>query len=779
MAGNIKGITIEIGGDTTKLESALSGVNKSTKNIQTELKAVDRLLKFDPKNTEALAQKQKLLAEQVENTKTKLDTLKEAQIQAKQQLAEGKIGEEQYRALAREVEFTAKQLDNLEEELKSTNNKWKEFGDKANEAGEKMKGVGEKMSLGITAPIMAIGAGAMVAFNEVDGALDTIVTKTGATGEAIEALSSSFDNVAGNGPYEIQAVGDAIGEVNTQFGLLGPELEEATELILRFSEINGQDVTSSTISSKQAIEAFGLSAQDLPAVLDAVTKTAQNTGISTDALFDSVIKGAPQLKAMGLEFETSAAVMGRFEQKGIDGGKALSYMAKAQVTFAKDGKTLQEGMGELIETLGTTESETERLTLASEYFGTKGAAFMLDALDQGALSLGDFSNAATDATGSVNETFEGTLDPIDNYKTAMNNLKIVGNDLATSMQEVLAPAMEAIVKALQEFATWFKDLPGPVKETMVVIAGLAAAIGPLLIIFGTIASSITSIITVFGTLGTTFATIGAAVAPLGAAIGAISLPVVAVVAAVGLLIAAGIALYKNWDEVKAFALKTWEDIKSTILGILDKVKADFTKFGTDISTLWTNTWNGVKTFISDTLSNIRIFITTFIQVIKDSWNMFGENLKIVTTAMWDGINNTFSVKIEEAKDLVRRGLDAIVGFFRNLKIPQFKIPLPHFKINGSFSLNPPSVPKLGVDWYDKGGIFTGPTVIGVGEKRPEFVGALDDLRKIVREESNEGQKIENNFNISSLIVREEADIKKIARELYDMQKRTGRGLGMA
>lgn len=779
MAGNIKGVTIEIGGNTTKLQTALNDVNKNTKNVQTELKAVERLLKFDPGNTEALAQKQKLLAEQIENTKSKLDTLKDAQEQAKKQLAEGKIGEEQYRAVAREVEFTTKQLKDLEEELKSTNNKWKEFGDKANEAGEKMKGVGEKMSLGITAPIMAIGAGAMVAFNEVDGALDTIVTKTGATGEAIEALSSSFDKVAGNGPYEIQAVGDAIGEVNTQFALLGPELEQTTELMLRFSAINGQDVTSSTISSKQAIEAFGLTAADIPTVLDAVTKTAQNTGIATDKLFDSIIKGAPQLKALGLDFATSAAVMGRFEQKGIDGSKALSYLSKAQVMFAKDGQTLQEGMDELIYSLESSTSETEKLTIASNYFGTKGAAFMLNALEQGALSLDDFKTAATDATGAVNSTFEGTLDPIDNYTTAMNNLKLVGNDLAIVMQGVMAPALIAIAEKLQGFAKWFKDLPEPVKETMVVIAGLAAAIGPLLIIFGTMASSITSIITVFGTLGTTFATISAAVTPLGVAIGSISLPIVAVVAAVGVLIAAGIALYKNWDEVKAFALKTWEDIKSTILGILDKVKADFTKFGTDISTLWTNTWNGVKTFISDTLSNIRIFITTFIQVIKDSWNMFGENLKIVTTAMWDGIRNTFSVKIEEAKDLVRRGLDAIVGFFRNLKIPQFKIPLPHFKINGSFSLNPPKVPTLGVDWYDKGGIFTGPTVIGVGEKRPEFVGALDDLRKIVKEEAGEGQKIENNFNIASLVVREEADIKKIARELFEMQKREGRGLGMA
>lgn len=755
MAGNIKGITIEIGGDTTKLESALSGVNKSTKNIQTELKAVDRLLKFDPKNTEALAQKQKLLAEQVENTKTKLDTLKEAQIQAKQQLAEGKIGEEQYRALAREVEFTAKQLDNLEKELKDTNDKWKDFGDKAKDAGEKMKSVGEKMSVGITAPILAVGAGAVVAFNEVDGALDTIVTKTGATGEAMDGLKDSFDNVAGNGPYEIQAVGDAIGEVNTQFGLLGPELEQSTELMLRFAEINGQDVTSATINSKQAIEAFGLTAADIPTVLDAVTKTAQNTGIATDKLFDSIVKGAPQLKALGLDFSTSTAVMGRFEQKGIDGSKALSYLSKAQVTFAKDGQTLQQGMDELIHSLESGRTETEKLTIASNYFGSKGAAFMVDAIDRGALSLDDFKNAATDATGAVNSTFEGTLDPIDNYKTAMNNLKLAGNDLAVVMQEVMAPALIAIVEKLQEFAKWFKELPEPVKSTMVVIAGLAAAIGPLLIIFGQLSIAISGIIAIVPTITAGFAAFKVAALAattgaggLGTAISMLTGPIGITIAAIAALIAIVVSAYKNNEDFRNLVNTVWAQVKTTV---------------------------------SNAVESMKTAIKGFITLITGDWSIFGEKLKTGAINMWDGIKSTFSSKIEDAKTTVRNGLDAIVGFFRNLRIPEFKIPLPHFNIKGSFSLNPPKVPTLGVNWYDKGGIFSAPTVIGVGEKRPEFVGALDDLRKIVREEagSEAGQKIENNYNIASLVVREEADIKKIARELYNLQISNGRGLGMA
>src|SRR5690606_27663795 len=114
-----------------------------------------------------------------------------------------------------------------------------------------------------------------------------------------------------------------------------------------------------------------------------------------------VIKGAPQLKALGLDFAQATAIMGSFEQKGIDSSKALTYLSRAQVQFAKDGKTLQEGLTELVTKLQNTADETEALNIASEVFGTKGASFMLDAIRRGALDFEDFANAAKSAAGAV------------------------------------------------------------------------------------------------------------------------------------------------------------------------------------------------------------------------------------------------------------------------------------------------------------------------------------------------------------------------------------------
>ena len=118
---NLKGITVEIGGDTTKLTSALQGVNKEIKSTQSQLKDVEKLLKLDPSNTELVAQKQRLLGDAIKETKEKLATLKTAAEQANEQLAKGEITQEQYDALQREIQETEQALKTLESQASSTN----------------------------------------------------------------------------------------------------------------------------------------------------------------------------------------------------------------------------------------------------------------------------------------------------------------------------------------------------------------------------------------------------------------------------------------------------------------------------------------------------------------------------------------------------------------------------------------------------------------------------------------------------------------------------------
>ena len=893
MAGNIKGITIEIGGDTTKLEKALKDVNKNSRDLSKELKEVDKSMKFNPQSTELVAQKQRVLAESVENTKKKLETLKAAQEQAKEALARGDIGQDEYDALTREILKTENQLKSLQGELDKTNSKWQQVGEKLQSAGDKMVKVGEGMTKGVTAPITAIAGLSIAAFKEVDNGLDTVISKTGATGEAAKSLEESFRNVASNMPASFDEVGNAIGEINTQFGLTGEELEKASEKMIKFAQINGADVTNSTINAKQAIEKYGLSTKDLDMVLDSVTKTAQNTGVSTDKLFDIMIKGSPQINQLGLDFAQATEMMGRMEQKGIDSNKAMSYLTRAQTNWAKQGKSVVQGLQEMQEKLAKATTHEEKLAIAAEAFGTKGGAYMLEVLESGALNADEFANAMQEASGSVDDTWEGMLDPIDLVKQAMNNLKLSGSDLGSAIQTVLLPVLENAIGAFQKFSEWFGNLSPETQQFIVKVGLMAAAIGPVLVAIGKLGGGLGKAIGFFSAGGK-----GAAL--LAKAIAFITSPAGLVVAAIAAIVAVGVLLYKNWDTIKEKASAVWgaiveflsgiwegisaawsavwEAIKSTLSGIWEGLKGvattAFEGVKQAISTVWngiksltstvwnaikstvqtiwngfksvastafnavkaaietvwnaiktstTTIWNGIKTAVVAIWNGFKATATTAFNAVKSAvetvWNAIKSTtssvwngiksavegvwngikstatsvfdgikskvtevwngIKSATTSTWNAVKQAIEKPINTARDLVSKAIEKMKSLL-SITLPFPKIKLPHFNVSGKFSLNPPSVPHFNVQWYDKGGIFKSPSVIGVGEKRPEFVGALDDLKKIVADVINENSEGSGRqIIIKEMNVRNDNDIKRIAEELYRLEKRNNRGRGLA
>ena len=258
MADRIKGITVQIGGDTTGLSKALSGVNKQIKSTQSQLKDVEKLLKLDPTNTKLLEQKQRLLSGAVEETKTKLDSLKDAEKQVQQQFKDGIIDQSRMDAFNREMVEAQQAFDDATKKAKEFGGvlaqEMQFAGQKVSEVGEKISGVGEKM-LPATAAVTAVGTASVAAFNELDEGYDTIVTKTGATGEALDGLQQSMRNVFGSIPTEAATAGIAVGEVNTRFGATGEELEKLSRLFIEFAEINGTDVNNS-IDAVDAIDAL-------------------------------------------------------------------------------------------------------------------------------------------------------------------------------------------------------------------------------------------------------------------------------------------------------------------------------------------------------------------------------------------------------------------------------------------------------------------------------------------------------------------------------------------
>ena len=1006
MAGNIKGIKIEIGGDTQPLQNALKKVNSASIEAAKELKSIDKALKFDTGNVTLLAQKQEVLQKQVSITKEKLETLRQAQAQVEAQFKSGDIGADQYRAFQREVvqtenilkgyenklenvnkaldgngnatksnreqlkelqneqqrlasegdkvvssfklqesqmgsnaseadklalaeqkigkqsEIVAQQVENLEKQLALAKQEYGEnstevnkletqlneskaaFNGLANEM-ENLGESGKKASSGleetnkllkaellnqfseklseISQKLVDFGKSALDAFREIDEGMDTIVTKTGASGKSLEQMQGIANGIATEMPTDFSKIGNAVGEVNTQFGLTGDALKTTSVDMLKFAEINGSDITNATIQSKQALEAYGYSVDYLSDVLDSTTYVAQSTGVSVDDLMKKATDGAPQIKMLGLEFDEAVTLIGQLEQHGVDSSAALSGMTKAAGVYTKKGKTMKEGLKETIEAIKNSKSETEAMGIAMEIFGAKKAPQMVDAIKRGALSFDELGKTSRESAGVVSETYENTLDPIDKFTTAQNGLKIVLGEIGGAIAETFAPALDVLVGLFKNVAEWIKQLPGPVKQFIVImgsITAVAGVIAPLIVGFmalaGGIGATIAAALPIIGVIAAVVAAIvgiglviknlwetnegfrtavetvwNAIMSVINTVVQAISSFVMEIwgtlttwwndnqqlirqtAETVWNAISAVVTTVMNilgpfietaWNNISTIISTVWDTIKTVVetainvvLGIIKTVmqiiNGDWSGAWESIKGIGENIWNGIKSIcesvfnamaqilsgiwdtisgtastvwngISSTLSGIWDGITGTVSTVFNGisstisgvWN----DISSTASSIWNGIKDTIDTAINGAKDLVGKAIDGIKGFF-NFQFKWPHIPLPHFKASGSLNpmdwLKGKGIPSIGIEWYAKGGILTKPTAFGMngnslmvgGEAGKEAVLPLNErnLSAIGRgiAQTMDPQWTVININISDNIIREEADIEKIANKV--------------
>jgi phage-related minor tail protein len=729
----IKGITIKFGADTMALSKALKSAEDTSKSLGSELSSVNKLLKFDPKNTQLLAQKQELLSKQVENTKEKLEALKQAQGEVEKKFKSGDIGAEEYREFQREIakteqdlksyttqisrmeteqkslkestkqlqtlfEATGKSLDDFQDilgtrltnaikngtansddltvalnkigkeafgaetdlsKMKATlnkvddgasidevNNDLNEMKKNSGEAEEALGGIGKGIVAGnmMQAAEIIADAGQKIkefsdnakeAFNEVDAGSDAIITATGATGKLAEGMDNVYKSIASSLPIDnLENIGKVIGEMNTQFGFTDEKLQHASEKMLKFSEITGSDVVASTQNAKQAISVFHMSSDDLDSVLDDVAKTAQDTGVSVDDLFKKAIEGAPQLQELGLSFSGSVKLLGAFEQAGVDGSAALSSLSKAAVGYAKDGKSLSDGLAETQDKILNATDQTEALNAAAEVFGTKGAVRMVDAIQRGVLNLNDLGGAASDSQGTVETTFENTLDPIDEETVALNNAKLAMAEFGGAISEAVAPILETLVPIIQKVAKWFSGLSETSKTIIVVIGGIAIVISQLLPILAVVAGGI--------------AAAGGAMAFLTGVL----LPVAGIIAGIIAVVAAVVAVIKNWGDITDWLSEKWNAFKDWMSGLWDSISEKIQ-----------GAWNGIKDFFADIWEQIYNVIEGPLKFIEGTIGAVMYAIQAVIYTVWEVIKFALKSAWNWIKDTASAIFIPVANFF--------------------------------------------------------------------------------------------------------------------
>ena len=492
--GRIKGITIEIGGDTTPLQKALSGVNKSLKQTQSALRDVNKLLKLDPKNTELLRQKQELLGRAIGDSEEKLAKLKEAS----EQMAKGGITDQnrqQYENLQREIIATEQEVKKLKaEQDKLANSKLDQLGSQFEQIGKKISSVGDSMTKKVTVPLLALGTASIAAFNDVDKGMDAVVKKTGATGDELEEMQEIVKDLGTEIPSSFEDIGNAVGEVNTRFGVTGQDLDDLSAKFLKFAQVNDTDVTSAVDNTQKVLAAFGMDASEAGALLDTFTAVGQRTGLSMDTMTNLMIKSGAQLQEMGLDAYQAANFLGDMEKSGIDVTQSMTAMQKALKYAAKEGKPLTTVLTDFDELMKSNASETEKLNAAYEIFGTKTGAAMYQAAKKGTVAFDQLGKSIDDNMGVLDQTFEGTLDGTDQLKLSFNALKEAGAEVGAAIGDTLAPMLKKAAEALRRFSKWFKNLSPQTKELITKLGMLAAAAGPILSVAGRIGTKVGSLI---------------------------------------------------------------------------------------------------------------------------------------------------------------------------------------------------------------------------------------------------------------------------------------------
>lgn len=724
---NIKGITIEIDGNTSKLQKALSGVNKSIKDTQKQLKEVDKLLKLDPKNTTLLTQKQDLLRKAVEDTKSKLDTEREA---LKQLQAQDKTEE-----VTKQMNELERQIVSDEQALKSAQKQLKEFGsvgtqqakvvgEQMQKAGKAMQDVGSNLTTHVTAPIVATGGAALAAFNEVDKGYDIVIKKTGAAGDAAQEMYDIVDELATSIPTDFETAGSAVGEVNTRFGLTGKSLQKLSAQFIKFAKLNDTDVSTSIDEVQKALSAFGLGAEDAAGLLDQLNATGQATGVSVDTLTSGLIQNGTAFQELGLDINQSVALMGELEKSGANGETVMQGLRKALKSAAKDGKPLNEALTDLQDTIENGTDDMDGLTAAYELFGKSGDQ-IYGAVKNGSLDFRNLGESASDAAGSVSDTFETTLSPMDQWAMTLNELKLAGAALGSTVGEMLVPAIQKAGEVVASLRAAWEGLSPAQQEMIVQIAGIVAVIGPIVAIIGSIVSGIGGLITSMTAIAAVFGTTIGVVAGVAAGIAA--------------LIAVIVLLILNWDKVKAKVKEVWEKISEYVGNLKENVKAKFEEMKqavqdriAQIKQDSQDKWNQIKQDAVDKVVGMK----------NDIVNKLAE-LKSKVVEKLNDIKDKFKEKFDDIKEKVKGVVDDIKGFFdgMKLKLPKIEVPkLPKFSLTGEFSLHPPSVPHISVNWNAKAMnqpyVFTQPTVmqtpygyIGAGEAGKEIMYGYDSLMR--------------------------------------------------
>ena len=684
------------------LEKALKNVNSTIKNTQSQLKDVNRLLKLDPSNTELLSQKQRALKDAIGATKEKLDSLKTAQEQAKQQLENGDLGQDKYDALQREIIETEQELRRLQKEAAATSTalaKIDEAGKKMEAFGDSVTSAGQKI-MPASMAVAGLGAAAVKTAADFDSGMSKVAAISGATGDDLDALRDKAREMGAKTKFSASEAASAM-EYMAMAGWKTEDMLGGIEGIMSLAAASGEDLATTSDIVTDALTAFGLSAQDSSHFADILAAASSNANTNVRMMGETFKYCAPIAGALGFSAEDVAEAIGLMANAGIKSTQAGTALRTIMNNLSGEVKITGAALGEV--TIATTNadgsmrdlsdiladcrgafsqlSESERAQAAEALVGKNAMSGFLALMNAAPEDIEKLSTAIDNCDGTAAQMAETMQD---NLAGQLTILKSQLEELAISFGEMLMPAIRAIVSKIQAFVDKLNGMSESQRKAILTIGLIVAALGPLLVIIGTLISKVGVAMQGFVKLATGVKKLGVAVkagtgvfGKLGAALGGISGPVLAIIAVIAVLVAAFKHLWDTNEEFRNAITDIWEGIVSKIQafcqGIVDRLNAlgfDFGSIVDVLKSLWDGlcqflapvfeaAFNVVSTVLGTVLDVITGLLDVFIGLFTGNWSQMWEGVKEIFSGIWDGITGLFDTALNLLKSLA----ETVFGWF--------------------------------------------------------------------------------------------------------------------
>ena len=687
MAGNrIKGITVEIGGDTTKLQTALKGVNTEIRNTQSQLKDVEKLLKLDPGNTELIAQKQRLLAQAVSETREKLETLKTAQRQADEALRNGTISQQQYDGLQREIVETEQELRRLEQQAEQSATALQKIGatgEKLQAVGDKVSSVGQKL-LPVTGVVTGLGTAAVKTAADFDSAMSRVAAVSGATGSDFDKLRDKAREMGAKTKFSATEAADAMNYM-AMAGWKTEDMLSGIEGIMYLAAASGEDLATTSDIVTDALTAFGLTAEDSGHFADVLAAASSNANTNVSMMGETFKYCAPVAGALGFSVEDTAEAIGLMGNAGIKASQAGTSMRSIMTNLTGDVKLSGAAIGDV--TIATTNAdgsmrslsailadcrvafggmtEAEKANNAETLVGKNamsGFLALMNAAPEDIAKVSGAVNNCKDAAKNMADTMQ------DNLEGQLTILKSQLQELAISFGDLLMPAVRSIVSGLQGMVDVLNAMPDGVKQVIMIIALLAAALGPVLIIIGKVISAVGTIMTIVPKLAGVINTVKTAFGALNAVM--LANPIAIVIAAIAALVAAFVYLWNTNEEFRQFWISLWESVKETAIQCWQAISAFLSQAWEAIQNTAVSVWNGIRDFFSGLWTGIQTLFTTVVNAIagflSGAWNAVKGTVVSVWnaisqffTSVWNGIRNVTSVVVNGIRSFLQSAWNGI------------------------------------------------------------------------------------------------------------------------